>query len=119
MLASYHQSTDNLLTVRRDAVATILINLYILAGALRSDRPVPRYLPSAANARRRLLDRMEYTEAEQEVNGSTADGCSARRWQDVYRYAYSAALTDIVEQLEQLQYYTKEIVGEIGFDIGH
>lgn len=36
-----------LLGHRRDAVATILTNLYVLSGALRADRKVPvRYTPA-------------------------------------------------------------------------
>lgn len=34
-------AAERLLSYRRDAVAAILGNLYILAGALRSQRPVP------------------------------------------------------------------------------
>ena len=116
MLAGGEAATESLIGVRRDAVATILMNLYILAGALRSDRPVPRYLPSAAAARKRLLDRMEELEAELASHGRDPRPEKGRRWADVYQYAYSSALTDIVEQLEQLQRYTKEITGEVGFE---
>jgi len=35
------QAAESLLAFRRDAVAAVLINLYILAGALRGDRKVP------------------------------------------------------------------------------
>ena len=98
---------------RRDAVATILMNLYILAGALKSDQPIPRYLPSAAAARKRLLDRMsEVFEDETEKTEN-----AKRKWADVYHYAFSKALTDVVEQLEQLQRITKSITGEVGFDL--
>ena len=116
MLAGGREATESLIGVRRDAVATILMNLYILAGALRSDRPVPRYLPSAAAARKRLLERMEEVEAEHAGRGKEQRPELGRRWADVYQYAYSSALTDIVEQLQQLQRYTKEITGEVGFD---
>jgi hypothetical protein len=37
-----------------------------------------------------------------------------RRWQQIYSYSYSQSLTGCVQQLEQLQKYTKEIVGEQG-----
>lgn len=123
-----------MLSVRRDAVASILMNLYILAGALRAKRPVPMYLPSAAAARKRLLERMaeieEEDEALAEVRPTRPEG--SRRWADVYRkylhsfgegransrveYAYSSALTDIVGQLELLQRYTKAIAGEMALD---
>lgn len=116
MLAGGREATESLIGVRRDAVASILMNLYILAGALCSDRPVPRYLPSAAAARKRLLERMEEVEAEHANLAKKPSPEQGRRWADVYQYAYSSALTDIVEQLQQLQRYTKEITGEVGFD---
>ena len=104
---------------RRDAVAVILLNLYTLSVALRSDRPVPRYLPSAAAARHRLLNRMDEVEAElkEAEKVEKAEG-QARRWADVYQYAFSAALTDVVEELFRLQRFTKEICGEVGFEVG-
>ena len=120
MLDNSSEATDALFTVRRDAVATILMNLYVLAGALRSGNPVPRYLPSAAASRRRLLDKMEEVE-EKRAKGRYAAKVQKgkeRRWVDVYHYAYSEALTDIVENLQELQYFTTEVVGEVGFDIG-
>jgi hypothetical protein len=64
------------------------MNLYILAGALRSKRPVPRYLPSAAAARKRLLDRMAEVEVdmdEAEREFKPRGGEKGRRWADVYR----------------------------------
>lgn len=40
------EAAERLLSYRRDAVAAILMNLYILAGSLRADRKVPvRTLP--------------------------------------------------------------------------
>ena len=119
LLASDAEAVETLASVRRDAVAVILLNLYILACALRADRPVPRYIPSAAAARKKLLDRMEIVEAGYAARAraeALTKGLSAskrRRWADVYHYAYSSALTDIVEELQQLQRYTKEICGEV------
>ncbi len=134
-----------LFEVRRDAVAVILLNLYTLACALRSGRPVPRYLPSAAAARRRLLDRMNHVERERneqkgrdneerdvrrerseeqqcdgwdDGNGKEKEKSKGRRWADVYQFAFSEALTEIVEELQKLQQYTKEIVGESGWEGG-
>lgn len=113
MLQASEAANEALLSYRRDAVATILMNLYILAGGLKSNRPIPRYLPSAAAARKRLLDRMvEVYEVEDKRSDTTK-----RRWADVYQYAFSKALTDIVEQLERLQTVTKVITGEVGFDL--
>ena len=120
MLARGAAASNALFEVRRDAVAVILLNLYSLSCALRADLPVPRYLPSAAAARQRLLDRMEAVEAEfqekEKVSGVEPRSGTGRRWADVYQYAFSSALTDIVEELQLLQRWTKEICGEVGFD---
>lgn len=109
-----------LLPYRRDAVASILMDMYILAGALKTTQPVPRYMPSAALARKRLLDRMaELEEAQDEETplGLQKTLTKGRRWANVYQYAFNVALTDIVERLEDLQQSTKLIVGEKGFDL--
>lgn len=94
------------------------MNLYTLATALRASRPVPYYLPSAAAARQRLLHRMEQIEETavdtEDLHGDVGRG---RRWADVYRYAFSAALTDIVAEVQQLQHFTKEITGGAGFGV--
>lgn len=114
------QAAESLLAYRRDAVAAILMNLYVLAGALRGDRKVPRYLPSAAQARKRLLDHMAEIGAEQARNRDMSKVESekeSRKWAQIYSYSYSQSLTGCVKQLEQLQKYTKEIVGEQGYII--
>ena len=159
MLDSDAKVVASLTIPRRDAVAVILLNLYVLACALRADRPVPKYLPSAAAARRRLLDCMDVVEMERagrrggegrrvegdggegkrrqvdsekgkgiDVNwegegegggqGVKADeGGQGRRWADVYRYAFSSALTDVVENLQEMQRFTKEVCGEAEWDL--
>lgn len=108
-------TTDSLLQPRRDAVAVILMNLYVLATALRVNRPLPHYLPSAAAARQNLLERMERVEDRDAAEHVEGDPLGGRRWADVYRYAYSAALTDIVEEVQTLQRFTKEVTGEREF----
>lgn len=122
MLYTGTELIEALITVRRDAVAAILMTLYILAGALRSNRPVPRYLPSAAVARKRLLDRMEAVELEQRKgkgNGIAQTmgrrGGLRRRWADVYQFAYNVALTGVVEQLDRLREHTIRVTGEMEF----
>ena len=92
------------------------MDLYVLAGALRSHRPLPKYLPSAAQARRRLLDAMELVEAEKEEAGKVAFH-GAHNWEDVYKFAYSSALTDIVGQVQELEKRTRDIVGVVGSHI--
>ncbi|KAL8652578.1 MAG: hypothetical protein Q9210_002599 [Variospora velana] len=116
--ASNAIASDGLICYRRDAVAVVLMNLYILASALRANKPIPQYMPSAAAARKRLMDRMaefEATSSQESENVGQKDG---RRWADVYRFAFSAALTDIVEQLQQLQKYIREVTGETEFALG-
>lgn len=129
----------DLLGHRRDAVATILTNLYVLSGALKADRKVPvslqneylriglanllirgqKYLPSAAATRRQLLDRMGALEAELAASGRlSADAkTEGRKWAQIYSYSYNESLTGCVEQLEELEKYTKAIVGEQGLDL--
>ena len=116
MLASDPKTVSSLTAPRRDAVAVILLNLYILASALRADQPVPRYLPDAAGARQKLLDHMDVVEGEQakRLGEEEQEGVGkGRRWADVYQYAFSGALTDIVGELQELQRFTKEICGEV------
>lgn len=94
------------------------MNLYALATALRASRPVPYYMPSAAAARHRLLHRMDQMEetAIDAVN-LRGEGDRGRRWAVVYQYAFSAALTDIVAEVQQLHRFTKEVTGEAGFGV--
>jgi hypothetical protein len=113
-------ASEALLPFRRDAVAAILMNLYVLAGALRGNRKVPKYLPSATAARKKLLDRMAEVEMEH-ANARTLTGIVpkkgvGRKFAEVYQFAYSQALTGCVEHLELLERYTKAICGEEGFD---
>lgn len=91
------------------------MNLFTLACSLRATQPIPRYLPSAAAARQKLLDQMERVEAELVARQES----KLRRWADVYRYAFSSALTDIVAQLQELQKYTREVVGESAYVVGN
>ncbi|KAL8903123.1 MAG: hypothetical protein Q9171_007508 [Xanthocarpia ochracea] len=89
---------DSLVPYRRDAVAVILMNLYILASALRANQPIPQYMPSAAAARKKLVDRMEELEVSQ-THETESTRRERKRWADVYRYAFASALTNIVEHL--------------------
>ncbi|RBA16648.1 hypothetical protein FPRO05_01372 [Fusarium proliferatum] len=89
-------AAGHLHSYRRDAVAAILGNLYILAVALRSERKVPHYLPSAAAARKKLLHRTAELAREMEEDTEGLTGC--------------------VAQLEELERFTKLIVGEKKFE---
>ncbi|KAK5633339.1 hypothetical protein RRF57_009053 [Xylaria bambusicola] len=118
-----------LLGYRRDQTATVLTNLYVLSGALRADRPVPaaffgmpnciisqKYLPSAAVARKRLLTRVFEFEKEYAARAKHSSKEQQRelRLGQIYSYSYNDSLTGCVEQVKQLEKYTKMIVGEQG-----
>ena len=47
-------------------------------------------------------------------SASSSKEKEGRRWAQIYSYSYSQNLTGCVKQLEVLQKYTKEIVGEQG-----
>ncbi|CAG9943888.1 unnamed protein product [Clonostachys rosea f. rosea IK726] len=108
-------ASEKLLGYRRDAVAAILGNLYILAGALRSQRKVPRYLPNAGAARRKLL--LRTIEIEDEIAAQAERiGSFNTRWSDIHSFSFNESLTGCIAQLEELEELAKLIVGEQGFD---
>jgi hypothetical protein len=61
---------------------------------------------------------MAIVEAEQaqsySAEGSDSKEGKGRKWSQIYNYSYNQSLTGCVTQLEQLQKYVKEIVGEQG-----
>ncbi|KXJ89728.1 hypothetical protein Micbo1qcDRAFT_136774 [Microdochium bolleyi] len=109
-----------LLPYRRDAIAAILTNLYVLSGALLAGRKVPKYLPSAAGARAQLLKRSRELQSSIENDEEIAkeEKVESRKWAQIYSYSYNESLTGCVEQVKELEKYTKAIVGEQGFDRG-
>ncbi|KAI5917153.1 hypothetical protein F4810DRAFT_716740 [Camillea tinctor] len=115
------EAAAELLGDRRDAIATVMTNLYVLSGALRADRKVPKYLPSAAASRKRLLDRMKELELQMAASGTLSEHekSEGKKWAQIYSYSYNESLTGCVEQLDELEKYTKAIVGEQGFDCGY
>ncbi|TGJ80598.1 hypothetical protein E0Z10_g8157 [Xylaria hypoxylon] len=112
------EAAMDLLSYRRDQIATVLTNLYVLSGALRADRPVPKYLPSAAIARKRLLDRVFELEREYAdgVKHPNEEQQRELRLGQIYSYSYNDSLTGCVKQAKQLEKYTKIIVGEQGWN---
>ncbi|KAG5980102.1 hypothetical protein E4U55_004397 [Claviceps digitariae] len=107
-------AAKQLLSYRRDAVAAVLGNLYILAGALRSQTKVPSYMPSAAAARKKLLVKTAQVEQDMAERALQADPRQHKKWSDVYSFSYHENLTGCVAQLEELEKYTKMIVGQQG-----
>lgn len=98
---------------------------------------IKRYLPSAALARKRLLEHMQLIES---LAAAPKDSCpssesrptslvasdysivdlhpkegTAVKWSQIYSVSYSQSLTGCVKQLDQLCKYTKQIVGEQGY----
>lgn len=135
----YPEAAARLLGYRRDAIASIMTNLYVLSGALRADRKVPvstwhrrrftfrqladdvqKYLPNAAAARKELLNQVKILEAELTMSDkySGTIKTEGEKWAQIYSYSYNESLTGCVEQLKELEKYTKVIVGEQGFDMG-
>ncbi|KAI0203593.1 hypothetical protein F4808DRAFT_417238 [Astrocystis sublimbata] len=112
------EAAMELLAYRRDEIATVLTLLYTLSGALRANRPVPKYLPNAAVARKRLLDRMLQLERKHSVREkySTEESRKASTLGRIYSYSFNDSLTGCVEQVKQLEKYTKIVVGEQGID---
>lgn len=86
VFADSPEITRAMMSVRRDAVAGILLNIYVMAGALRSKRPIPRYLPNSAAARKRLLDKMREVEHEHGYESLLQPRQEGnKRWAEVYR----------------------------------
>ena len=56
----------------------------------------------------------EYDEAEYKL---TPQQTEQLKWVQIYQYSYNESLTGCVAQLEELQRYTKLIVGEHGYVI--
>ncbi|KAI1741549.1 hypothetical protein F4680DRAFT_68167 [Xylaria scruposa] len=112
------EAAMELIGYRRDEITTVLTILYILSGALRADRAVPKYLPNAAVARKRLLDRMFQLERRHAAKGKQSTRGKLRdiRLGQIYSYSFNDSLTGCVEQVKQLEKYTKIIVGEQGID---
>ncbi|KAI0403290.1 hypothetical protein F4802DRAFT_608175 [Xylaria palmicola] len=110
------EAAMELLGYRRDEIATVLTNLYVLSGALRADRSVPKYLPNAAVARKRLLDRTFQLELKHAAREPylTKERRREIRLGQIYSYSCNDSLTGCVEQVKQVEKYTKIIVGEQG-----
>ncbi|KAM0299737.1 hypothetical protein ACHAPM_006963 [Fusarium culmorum] len=109
-------AAEMLFTYRRDAVAAILSNLYTLSGALKHQKKVPRYLPSAAAARKKLLHRTVEVAKEMEEKAEYRELERQKTWSDIYSYSYNESLTGCVAQLEELEQFTKLIMGEKRFE---
>lgn len=68
------------------------MNTYVLAGALRTGRPIPKYLPNVRAARGELLKKMRELEEERAEESCESEnekvekeGVEYRPWAIVYR----------------------------------
>ncbi|KAG5925954.1 hypothetical protein E4U42_003783 [Claviceps africana] len=73
-------------------------------------------MPSAAAARKTLLVKTAQVEQDMAARAPQADTRQHKQWSDVYSFSYHESLTGCVAQLEELEKYTKMIVGQQGFD---
>ena len=126
-------TTQALLSHRRDSVTTVIYILYILSNAFLSRMPVPRYLPSSISIRKEMFDMIAEQENKRfhsynphrlnlddlsqrltEVNTSEREGAaySKTHWTEVHGMAFSRAFTSITEELENIIHLSKEILGE-------
>ena len=81
-------------------------------------REIQKFLPSAAASRKQLMTKMAELEAEYEEdkNKLVPQMSERRKWVQIYQYSYNESLTGCVAQLEELERYTKLIVGEHGYE---
>uniref|UniRef100_A0A060T7H2 ARAD1C21824p n=1 Tax=Blastobotrys adeninivorans TaxID=409370 RepID=A0A060T7H2_BLAAD len=109
------EATRELMSLRRDAVTSVIFHLYILSNALRSKRRVPALLPSALTARKLLFESVAHL-AIGPAPVSRADPIAARNrmWHIVHETAFSRAFTDIASELEKMTALCKYILGEEG-----
>lgn len=71
-------------------------------------------MPSAAAARKKLLVKTAEVEEDMSAEEGPSEVQQHKKWSDVYRFSYNESLTGCVAQLEELEKYTKLIVGQQG-----
>ncbi|KAI1434257.1 hypothetical protein GGR50DRAFT_663700 [Xylaria sp. CBS 124048] len=116
------EATTSLFKYRRDVMAAIVTNLYVLSAALRDETHVPKYLPNALVARKRLLKRMfeverDFARGKEGYGNRESDHQSRQevRLGQIHHYSYDHSLAGCVKQVQQLENYTKLIVGQKGY----
>ncbi|KAK9718295.1 hypothetical protein K7432_005614 [Basidiobolus ranarum] len=84
---------------RREIIATTILNYYVLAGALKTNSPLPRYLPSVQAMRRSHYRRI-----------TKWDKATSPDYLGIY--AYAGALFELAVEQDVLIELVKAIVGE-------
>lgn len=69
-------------------------------------------MPSAAAARKKLLLKAGEVARDMAENVEYRELERQKTWSDIYSYSYNESLTGCVAQLEDLEKFTKVIVGE-------
>lgn len=137
-----------LLPLRRELVGSVLLCFYIYAGALILKQPLPTYLPPAYESRERLLKKLREVikqavseEKEKKPKPLQGDNTNDYRATTIPRmhsraqsmtpshlttpqkfinyYAYSLAMEDVIDELNQLGGMLKNLFGEMFADVVH
>ncbi len=124
-------TTQALLSIRRDSVATVIYLFYILSNGFKTRSNIPKYLPSAITIRKRLYDFIGRLEAQREEKSAANETIATQlekrlaslvnqadygksHWTEVHGMAFARAFTTITEELENIIGFSKEILGEEG-----
>lgn len=92
---------------RRDLVAAILLYFSLISSSLKSKSPLPPFLPSARAARLRLIYEMRKM-----IVHTHGTGQANTEYRNLFWFAYSSALEEVIEELEGLSLLVKLVVGE-------
>lgn len=133
-------ATRALLSLRRDAAASVIFVFYVLSNCFRSKNKIPKYLPNTIMVRKKLFDcltkldeqdekmneKVKYDNLQKrlfanrnefynEVNTdkkSTVDDYKKLHWTEVYGMVFASAFTDVSEAVNDLVDCCKNILGE-------
>lgn len=97
---------DEVLAARRDLVAAIMLTMFTLSAAIKTRRPLPPYMPSAKEARKKLLRILRSISKEA---AQAEDDVGEWRRRSIHLYAYSKAVDKIIDALEEIGYLTARL----------
>ncbi|RCI05206.1 hypothetical protein CU098_012605, partial [Rhizopus stolonifer] len=90
---------------RRDMVASILLHFYTLSASLRAKIPLPSFVPSARQARLKILHRRRPEDHPKKL----------LRYQNLTWFSMSFSTEELIEELEHLTELIRFIVGDSRF----
>jgi hypothetical protein len=88
-------------------VASILLHFYTISASLKAKIPVPSYIPSARNARSRLLKNRRQEDRPEKI----------LRYRNLSWFALASSTEEIIIELEHLTDLVRFIVGESKFSV--